>query len=89
MRDLRRRRRRLSPSQDRADAQQKLARLERLGEKIVDAVFEPCDPVFGFGSRRQHEDWHAAAVGRVGAQSRREIEPVLARHHHVENDEIE
>ena len=89
MGDLRRRLRRLRPPQDRGDAQRELARLEGLGKKIIDAFFEAGDPVLRLGSRGQHQDRHAAALGCVGAQTGGEFESVLAGHHDVEDDEIE
>src|SRR5712691_2176936 len=44
---------------DVADAQDQLARFERFREEVVGALFEPVDPVFGFGHRGQQQDGEA------------------------------
>ena len=54
-------------------------------EIIVGADFEAHDPVLLLVARGQHQDRHR----RVGADGAREIEAVFARHHDVEDQEIE
>ena len=79
------RRRRAGAPQHRADAQQQLARFERLGEIIVDADLQPAHAIGRLGARGQHDDRHVGAL----AQAFGEGEAVFARHHHVEDDEVE
>ena len=82
--DGRRRRLRAAP-QDAGDAQQQLARLEGLGEIVVGADLEPADAVRHLRARGQHEDRHRRGLPqRLG-----EFEPALARHHHVDDQEVE
>src|SRR5580658_7876135 len=71
--------------QDVADAQHQLARLEGLADVVVGAALKAVDAILGLGHRRQQEDWDAA----LPAQRAREIEATLARHHDVEDQEIE
>jgi hypothetical protein len=66
-------------------AQQKLARVERLGEVIVDAGLQPLDALLGLGARGKHEDRHL----RGAAQRAGEIDARLLRHHHVEDEQVE
>ncbi len=47
---------RRGPAQQGGDPQQQFARLERLGQIIVHAQFQPGDAVGGFAPRRQHQD---------------------------------
>ena len=71
--------------EDVADAQREFARLERLGHVIVGADLQPLDADLGFGARGQHQDRDARRrADRLG-----EVEAALARHHHVEDQEIE
>ena len=49
------------PAQDVAQAQQQLARLERLGQVVVDAGLETFDAVLGLGARREHADRESGA----------------------------
>ena len=51
--------------QDRLDAQQEFARLERLAEIVVGAGLEAADAVGGFGPRRQHQHRRRRAVAAV------------------------
>src|SRR6266851_6220768 len=44
---------------DVADPQDQLARFEGFREEVVGALFEPVDPVFGFGHRGQQQDGEA------------------------------
>ena len=80
----------LARPQDRGDPQRQLARLERLAEVIVDADLEPEHTLLELGLGGQHQDRNGGRGLAVGAaHPRREGETVLARHHHVEHDEIE
>ena len=72
-------------AQDAADAQQQFARFERLGQVVVGAGLEAGNAVVGFAHRRQHQNRHAAAGPQIGG----EIEPAFARHHQVEDDQVE
>ncbi len=74
-----------APAQDVVEPQHQLARLERLRHVIVDAGFQTLDALLGFRERRQHADGDVARRLEVA----REVEPAFARHHHVEQDEIE
>src|SRR5262245_45161220 len=86
--DFTRRRRRAGPAlQDIADAQDELARLERLDEVIIGAVLEAVDPILGLSHRRQQQDRHAHP--RILAQRAGQREAALARHHDIEHNEIE
>jgi hypothetical protein len=60
-------------------------RLEGLGQIVVGARFEPLDAVVGFAFRRQQQDRCLAGFAQRPGQA----DPVLARHHHVEHDQIE
>ena len=71
--------------QDVVDAQQQFARLERLGQIVVGAGFQAGDAAFALGARRQHQDRH---VHRL-AQALDQRHAVLARHHHVDDEQIE
>ena len=79
------RRRRRGALEDVGDPKHQLARLERLGDVIVGADLQPVDPAFRGVARGQHHDRHRG--GR--ADEAGEIEAGLARHHHVEDQEIE
>ena len=48
-------------AQDVAQAQQQFARLEGLGQVVVDAGFETFDAVLGLGACGQHADGNASA----------------------------
>src|SRR5579862_2274464 len=48
--------------QDVADAQDELARLERLRQIIIGAALEPVDALLGLGHRRQQQDRHGARL---------------------------
>ena len=79
------RRRRIAAAEHVADAEQKLARVEGLGEIIVDAGLEPLDTLIGLGARGEHKDRHL----RGGAQRAREVDAGFLRHHHVEDEQVE
>ena len=71
--------------QDVADAQHQLARLEGLGQIIVGAALQPVDAVLGLGHRGQQQDRHVAGL----AQALGQREAALARHHHIDDQQIE
>ena len=71
--------------EDVGDAQRQFARLEWLGQIIVGADFETLDTALRLVARGQHQNRH----GRAGANGAGEIEAALARHHDVEDHEIE
>ncbi len=68
-----------------AHAQQQLARIEGLGEIVVDAGLQTFDALLGLGAGGQHQDGHLA----LGAQRAGEVDARLLRHHHVENEKVE
>ena len=72
-------------AQDRGDAQQQFLGLVGLGEIVVDAGLETAHAVGRLGARGQHQDRNVGGL----AQACGEVEAVLARHHHVEHDELE
>ena len=67
-RGARRRFGRPAAAQHALDAQQQLARLERLGEIVVDALLEAGDAVLGIAHGGQHQDRHV--VGACAARRR-------------------
>ncbi len=71
--------------QNRADAQQQFARLEGLGEIVVDADLEAAHAIGGLGARGEHDDRHFGAQAQAGGEG----EAVFAGHHHVEHDDVE
>ena len=77
--------RRLDPAQDGGDAQQQLARLERLGQIVVGARLQARDPVLRRAARGQQQDRHLALAAQLLGQR----QAVLARHHDVEHDQVE
>jgi hypothetical protein len=70
--------------EDRANAREELARMEGLRNVIVGAHLEADDAVHILAARREHEHGDAA----LGAQLAAKREPVDARHHEVEHDEV-
>src|SRR6185312_2570926 len=71
--------------EDVADAQHQFTRLEGLRQIVVGAVLEAVDAVLGLGHGGEQQDRQAA----LAPEAARELEAVLARHHHVEHQEIE
>jgi len=67
------------------DAQQQLARLERLAEIVVDALLEAAMRSLGSPMAVSIRMGTALVLRSSPANSR----PVLARHHHVEHDQVE
>ena len=73
------------PAQDRADAGEQLPRVERLGQVIVGAQFQPEDPIDILRLRRQDQDRDLRRIPQAPAQA----EPVLPREHQVQHDQID
>jgi hypothetical protein len=71
-------------AEDRADAREELARMEGLREVVVRAHLEPDDAVHVLAARGKHEHGDAALRAQLAA----EREPVDARQHEVEHDEV-
>src|SRR5271169_613416 len=72
------------PPQHALDPRQELARLERLGDVVVGAAFEPDDTIDGIAGGGDHDDPDAAAPL---AQPARQREPVLPRQPDIEHDQ--
>ena len=66
-------------------AGQQFARIERLGEVVIRAHFQPDDAIDVLAARSQHDDGHL----RFGADLAAQAEAVFARQHHVENQKID
>ena len=81
----RRRRRRLRALENVGNAQRQLARLEWLRHVIVGAELKPGDAAFRRVPRSQDQHRHRRGL----ADRLDQIETALARHHHVENEQIE
>ncbi len=77
--------RRRHPAEDVVDPEHEFLRLEWLGQVIVGAALQAADPVLGLGHGGQHQDRHLAR----SPQRPGEVEAALARHHQVEDNEIE
>ena len=61
--------------------------VDRLGQEIVGAGLEAAQPVGDVRQRRHHDDRNVGGA-RVGLQPAAYLEPVHARHHHVEQDDV-
>jgi len=70
------------PPQDRLEPRQQLARVERLGQIIIGAEFEPDNPVGVLAARGQHQDRHVA----LRAQAAADFEPIDIGQHDIEDD---
>jgi len=80
-----RRRRALGrPAQDRTDPCDQLARVERFDHVIVGADLQPDDPVGRLALGRQQDHRDRERFADMAAQR----QPVLARHHDVEQDQV-
>ncbi len=55
------------------------------GDVVVRADLQALDAALGFIARGEHQDRH----GRRGAQRARQLKAGFARHHHVEDQQIE
>ena len=82
--DLRRRLRAAAP-QDVVDAQDQLARVERLRQIIVGAGLQAVDAAV----RSPTAPSASGSAPACRAQALGEVDPVLARHHHVEDEQVE
>ncbi|MNZ77717.1 hypothetical protein D3C78_962720 [compost metagenome] len=71
--------------QDVVDAQDEFARIEGLGEIVVRARFQPGNARIRLRTGGQKDDRH----GFVLVQRAGQRKPVFARHHHVEDEQIE
>ena len=71
-------------AQHRPHAGGQLARRERLRHVVVGAELEPDDPVGLLAARGEHDHRQLGARADPAA----ELEPVRARKHHVEDDEV-
>ena len=71
-------------AQHRADTRQQFARVARLGQIIIRAQFQPDDPVNVAAHRAQHDH-----RGRIAPKAAQCAEAILARHHHIEHDQID
>ena len=72
-------------AQDVLQPQQQLARLEGLGDIVVDAGLQALDAVLGLGPGGQHADRNVGDRLEVAGK----LEAALARHHDVEDDDVE
>ena len=71
--------------QNRADAGEKLAWIERLGQIVVGADLKADDPIRFLAARGQHQDWRLRARPDIAA----DFEAIEIGQHHVENDGVE
>ena len=71
-------------AQDRLDARHQLARAEGLADVIVGAEVETDEAVDLLDARRHHHDRHVAEAAELAA----DLEPVAAREHQVQENEI-
>ena len=70
---------------DVVEAQDELARLEGLRHVVVYTSLEAFDAVLGLRARGEHAD----RDGRHALEVTREVEPAFARHHEIEDHEVE
>ena len=73
------------PPQQRTDARAELADRERLRDVVVGAELEPDHLVELVVAGSEHDDRH----GALGPQALADLEPIEAREHDVEHDEID
>ena len=71
--------------QQRPQTRKQLLERERLRQVVVRARVEPVDPVADGIARGQQQDGHAVPLA---AEPARDVEPVVAGHHHVEDDGV-
>src|SRR5215472_5650810 len=71
--------------QDVADTENQLSWLEGLCKIIIGALLQSIDAVLGLGHRTQQQNRDPA----LAAQRARQLQPVLSRHHHIEDHQIE
>jgi len=72
-------------AQHRVDPRQQFARIERLGQVIVGAHFQPENAVDVLAARGQHDDRHLRFRADLAAQA----EAVVAGQHHVEDQKVD
>src|SRR3546814_3640794 len=75
----------LRPAQHRADARDKLARIEGFDDIIVGADLQPDDAFGILGARGQQDDGNAARLAQMAGQR----QTILAGHHNVADDEVD
>ena len=73
-------------AQQRIDAQQQFAQVERLGQVVVGLQFESADAILVIGAGTEHE--HRSKVA-APAQFFEHLEAVLARQHDVEDQQVD
>jgi hypothetical protein len=73
-------------AQEGAQACQQLPEVERFGDVVVGAGVEPGDPVLDLYAGSEYQ--HRRLVAR-GAKLPADLEPVDARHQHVEDDRVD
>ncbi len=73
------------PAQQRPQASEQLLERERLGEVVVGPGVETLDPVTDGVARGEDEDRYVVAGG---AQRTGRLDPVEARHHHVDHHDV-
>ena len=64
---------------------EQLLEIERLRQIIIGASVKPSDPVLDCIARREHQDRHG---GASRAQLLANLDPILARQHNVQNDQV-
>lgn len=74
-------------AQQRAHTRKHRGVVHRLGQEIVGASRQPLHAILGVAECRHHDHRHMRRVG-IGLQPAADLEPVHARHHHVEQDQI-
>ena len=68
-----------------ADTENQFPRFEGLSKIIVGALLQSVDAILWFGHCAQQQDRNAV----LATQRARQLQPALARHHHIEDDKIE
>ncbi len=82
------RRLRRGTAQQRLDACQQLARLERFGQVVVGTELQTDDSVQRLAARCQHQQGHAAGA-LIGAQLAAQVETIAIGQHQIEQHGIE
>ena len=72
-------------AQDCIETQQQLFGLKRLGQIVIRASLKPDDPILGLTLSGQQQNRCIAGPSQLFGQRN----PILARHHHIQNDQIE
>ena len=77
----------LAQAEERAGAQEQLAAIDRLGEKVVGARFQAAVLVRLFAERGDED--HRQEFARFRLDLLADLVPVHLRHHHVEQDQVD